>query len=123
MRFEARDGRTNARVFVDRTDIRCILFNLVANSRDAVGESGTVEIEVDEVLQAEGAPGVHVVLVVRDTGAGMDERTLATRSNCSSDEEGRPRNGLGLAIVRTIAGFAQGIIRVESAPGEGTLSA
>ena len=35
-------GRTHARVFMDRTDIRRILFNLVANSRDAMTSSGTV---------------------------------------------------------------------------------
>ncbi len=120
LKFET--GRTNARVFMDRTDIRRILFNLVANSRDAVGESGTVEIQVEEVpVEAEGGPAVHVVLVVRDTGAGMDERTLAHAFDpfFSTKSDGRG-TGLGLSIVKTIVDRAGGFVRVESAPGEGT---
>jgi two-component system cell cycle sensor histidine kinase/response regulator CckA len=116
-------GRTHARVFMDRTDIRRILFNLVANSRDAMTSSGTVEIRVDEVsVEANGGgPAVFVILVVRDSGAGMDETTLARAFDpfFSTKADGRG-TGLGLSIVRSIIERAGGFVRVESARGVGT---
>jgi two-component system, cell cycle sensor histidine kinase and response regulator CckA len=116
-------GRATARVFMDRTDIRRVLFNLIVNSRDAMPSGGTVEVRVGEtIVEADvGGPAVHVVLVVRDTGMGMDERTLAKAFEpfFSTKSDGRG-TGLGLSIVRTIVERAGGFVRVESVVGEGT---
>jgi signal transduction histidine kinase len=116
-------GRTNARVFMDRTDIRRLLFNLVVNSRDAMPTGGTVEIRVDEVtIEGEEGPAAHVLLTVRDTGVGMDEVTLGRifEPFFSTKTDGRG-TGLGLSIVRTLVERAGGFVRVESARGEGTI--
>jgi two-component system cell cycle sensor histidine kinase/response regulator CckA len=116
-------GRTSARVFMDRSDIRRVLFNLVANSRDAMTASGTVEVRVDEVaVEAPGGdPAVYVVLVVRDSGVGMDDVTLMRAFDpfFSTKADGRG-TGLGLSIVRSIVERAGGFVRVESAHGAGT---
>jgi signal transduction histidine kinase len=116
-------GRTRARVFMDRTDIRRILFNLVGNSRDAMPSGGTVEVRVDEIaIESNGGdPAVFVVLVVRDSGAGMDEDTLARAFDpfFSTKADGRG-TGLGLSIVRSIVDRIGGFVRVESAPHVGT---
>jgi signal transduction histidine kinase len=119
-------GRTSARVFVDRTDIRRLLFNLVANSRDAMTamtSSGTVEVRVDEVaVEATGGdPAVYVVLVVRDSGVGMDDATLTRAFDpfFSTKADGRG-TGLGLSIVRSIVERGGGFVRIESARDVGT---
>ena len=108
---------------MDRTDIRRILFNLVANSRDAMTSSGTVVVSVAETtVEVTGAhPAVYVVLIVRDSGVGMDEETLARAFDpfFSTKADGRG-TGLGLAVVRSIVERGGGFVRVESAPGAGT---
>jgi signal transduction histidine kinase len=116
-------GRTHARVFMDRTDIRRILFNLVGNSRDAMTLGGTVEVRVDEVAVEDygGDSAVFVVLVVRDSGAGMDDATLARAFDpfFSTKADGRG-TGLGLSIVRSIVDRVGGFVRVESERHVGT---
>ena len=116
-------GRTRARVFMDRTDIRRILFNLVGNSRDAMPSGGTVEVQVDEVsVEANGgSPAVYVVLVVRDSGVGMDEDTVSRAFDpfFSTKADGRG-TGLGLSIVRSIVERGGGFVRVESSRHVGT---
>jgi signal transduction histidine kinase len=115
-------GRTSARVFMDRTDVRRVLFNLVVNSRDAMTGGGTVEIRVQETaVESDQGPSTYVVLIVRDGGGGMDEETLARifEPFFSTKSDGRG-TGLGLSIVRTIVERAGGFVRVESAPSVGT---
>jgi two-component system, cell cycle sensor histidine kinase and response regulator CckA len=116
-------GRTHARVFMDRTDIRRILFNLVGNSRDAMTSGGTVEVRVDEIVVEDSGcdSAVFVVLVIRDTGAGMDDTTLARAFDpfFSTKADGRG-TGLGLSIVRSIVDRVGGFVRVESEPRVGT---
>ncbi len=116
-------GRTSARVFMDRTDVRRMLFNLVVNSRDAMPSGGLVEIRVDEteVPAEEGRPAVYVVVVVRDNGTGMDDSTLsrAFEPFFSTKSDGRG-TGLGLSIVQTMVDRVGGFLRVESARETGT---
>ncbi len=116
-------GRTHGRVFMDRTDIRRILFNLVANSRDAMTSSGTVVVSVAETtVEVTGAhPAVYVVLIVRDSGMGMNEGTLSRAFDpfFSTKPDGRG-TGLGLAVVRSVVERSGGFVRVESTPDVGT---
>jgi two-component system, cell cycle sensor histidine kinase and response regulator CckA len=116
-------GQTQARVFMDRTEIRRLLFNLVANSRDAMKSAGTIEVRVEEtsVEDRDGHAAVYVVLLVRDSGTGMDEATLSRAFDpfFSTKADGHG-TGLGLSIVRSIVERGGGFVRVESAPGLGT---
>jgi signal transduction histidine kinase len=108
---------------MDRTDIRRILFNLVANSRDAMTSGGTVVVSVAETtVEATGAhPAVYVVLIVRDSGLGMSEATLARAFDpfFSTKPDGRG-TGLGLSVVRSIVERGGGFVRVESTEEVGT---
>ena len=69
-------------VRADLGQVEQVLVNLAANARDATAGGGRVTIEtrnadvdVDYATAHPGAaPGPHVVLMVTDTGAGMDRR-------------------------------------------------
>jgi signal transduction histidine kinase len=84
---------------------------------------GTVEIRVaeTEVDPGNGEEAMHVVMVVRDTGEGMDEDAIdrAFEPFFTTKADGRG-TGLGLSIVRTIVERAGGFVRFESAPSVGT---
>ena len=96
-----------------------ILFNLVANARDAVGEAGKVEIVVRRPEPDDDVAPDFIVLEVVDDGCGMDARTrvhlfepyFTTKSH---------GHGLGLATVYGLVTRAGGSIDVASAPGEGS---
>jgi two-component system, cell cycle sensor histidine kinase and response regulator CckA len=122
LRMEVDHG-TRGRVFMDRTDVRRLLFNLVVNSRDAMRAEGTVEVRVQEasVAAEDGEPAVYVVLSVSDTGAGMEASVLshALEPFFTTKANGKG-TGLGLSIVRTIVERTGGFVRIESTPGVGT---
>ena len=104
------------------------MLNLAINARDAMPRGGRIEVSTADVLLPEGdvrldhetAPGRYVRLSVRDDGAGMDE---ATRARCfepffTTKAPGKG-TGLGLSTVYGIVRQSRGLVRVESAPGEG----
>lgn len=116
-------------VKVDPSQIDQVLANLCVNARDAIAGNGKVTIQtsnltLDDVSVSrhrDAVPGDYVVLSVRDTGHGMDART---RSHLfepffTTKPPGKG-TGLGLATVFGIVKQNQGLIEVESEPGQGT---
>jgi PAS domain S-box-containing protein len=123
-------------VSADPTQIRQIVMNLITNASDALGEEGgsitlRTGVATKDELQHdrfnEPRPGdetearcsAYVYLEIADTGAGMTPDTLNRIFDpfFSTKFSGR---GLGLAAVMGIVRAHKGLIRIRTAPDEGT---
>ncbi|MBM4407567.1 MAG: PAS domain S-box protein [Chloroflexi bacterium] len=116
-------------VDADREQLEQVLANLVVNARDAMPEGGelqiaTAPVDLDEAFVARHAgskPGSYVRIVVRDSGIGMDETTLAHlfEPYYTTRPAGKG-TGLGLAMVYGAVKQANGYIVAQSTLGVGT---
>ncbi len=109
--------------------IEQILMNLAINARDAMPEGGTVRIQTraltvrpGELARTPGVlPGRWADLLVRDTGVGMDDNTLANLFEpFFTTKPSGLGTGLGLTTVRGIVRALGGQVIADSAPGAGT---
>ncbi|MGO9570817.1 MAG: PAS domain S-box protein, partial [Desulfomonilaceae bacterium] len=106
-----------------------VLMNLAVNARDAMPEGGRLTIETQTTLldddychsHIEASQGLHAVLMVSDTGIGMDkalmDRIFEPFYTTKKPGEG---TGLGLAMVYGIVKSHGGHITCYSEPGAGT---
>ncbi len=106
-----------APVWGDRAQIEQVILNLVVNARDAMPTGGTLTVAVGTVAR----PDPQVVLIVSDTGCGMDEAIQARIFEpFFTTKEADKGTGLGLATVYGIVQQHNGMIGVVSAPGKGS---
>jgi signal transduction histidine kinase len=127
VRIELEVGKNLPVVKADRAQIDLLLTNLMQNGVEAIGEAGgAVRLRVEAIDPAEASdypeigPGPHIRLTVADTGAGMDENTRSRIFDPFFTTKFLGR-GLGLAAVQGVVGGHSGAIRVESAPGKGSV--
>lgn len=119
-------------VFADPTQIKQVMINLGSNAGHAMKEQGGIlEVELsDSVLSEETASlvspdlseGTYMKITVRDTGTGMDEKTVKHifEPFFTTKKKGEG-SGMGLAVVHGIVKGHQGAITVRSTPGEGSV--
>ncbi len=117
-------------VMADRGQTEQILMNLCSNARDAMPNGGILTIateraDLDDHAVRElgtGKPGSYGLLVVSDTGTGMDERTREKIFDpfYTTKEVGKG-TGLGLSIVYGIVKQHGGFVEVASKPGDGSV--
>lgn len=96
----------------NETELRELLTNLIFNAVDAMPEGGTLTVRTR-------LDGTHVLLEVSDTGIGMTEEV---RRRCLEPFFSTKRErgtGLGLAMVYGIIHRHQGMLTIESEPGQG----
>jgi two-component system cell cycle sensor histidine kinase/response regulator CckA len=128
-RLETSLSSTPLRVLIDRVQIEQVLINLVLNAREATPSEGMIVVETSATVldaysspAAEGEPGAYVRLVVRDNGRGMSTDALARAFEPFFTTKASGKGcGLGLSMVHGVLKQSGGQVRIESAPGEGTV--
>lgn len=95
--------------------LRDALTNLVLNAVDAMPNGGVLTVSTQR-SEREG----FLDIVVRDTGAGMDEETRRRCLEPFYSTKGKRGTGLGLPMVYGMTTRAGGELLIESELGEGT---
>ncbi len=104
--------------------LQAVVFNLVANARDAMPEGGRLVLRVANCYASERPLGLsprdYVALTVSDTGKGMTPEVLARAGEpFFTTKSAGKGTGLGLASAFELAEQCGGRVGIESAPGEG----
>jgi two-component system cell cycle sensor histidine kinase/response regulator CckA len=112
----------------DPAQIEQVLLNLYVNASDVMPRGGDLFLRTTNVTHKDMGdkpydvkPGDYVLLTVRDTGTGMDKKTMERIFDPFFTTKGMGRGtGLGLSSVYGIIKAHSGYIDVESKKGHGT---
>ncbi len=116
-------------VMADQSQMHQVLMNLCTNAAQAMTGAGVIEVGLKKVtLDADSqsiplnlAPGDYQMLWVSDSGQGMDQQTLARIYDpFFTTKEPGAGTGMGLSVVHGIVQAHNGVVAVDSQPGQGT---
>ena len=105
-------------IHVNQNMLQLVLRNLVSNAIKFTPETGSVQVAVE-------VHGNQVMIMVRDTGIGMDDaqlkKVLDSNQHASTPGTANEKGtGLGLKLCKEFINKYQGKLRIESSPGDGT---
>ena len=114
-------------IYADKSQLELALVNLLINARDAMPQGGEIEVAIGavEVDVSEMGPGLvsgqYVRICVSDHGDGIPSELVGrvTEPFFTTKEAGKG-TGLGLSMVAGFVDQSNGILRIDSRPGEGT---
>lgn len=109
----------------DAAHIRQILYNLIQNALKCT-EQGSVSIHISRLVEKPAPGTVTLLFAVRDTGVGIPperQRRIFDRFAIGEDflRKRYGKAGLGLALSRELVEKMGGSMRLESAPGQGSI--
>lgn len=111
---------------VDSDQLELAILNLATNARDAMPRGGSLRIGLaerrsDQTSPPELASDDYLVISLSDTGAGMDDATLAHAVEpFFTTKKVGAGTGLGLPMVLRFVAQSGGALRLSSVLGEGT---
>lgn len=117
-------GKVPEYVIGDRLRINQILINLLSNAVKYTQNGGKIELVVQNLEQV-SPKQAKLSFTVKDNGIGMSREFVErifepfTREANVATEKTQG-TGLGMAITKNIVDLMGGIIKVDSAPGEGS---
>ena len=110
----------------DPNQLEMAILNLSVNARDAMTAGGALRISAAAETVEPGhwtslEPGTYIRLSVADTGAGMDEATMAKAIEPFFSTKGIGKGtGLGLSMAHGLAAQLGGALKISSQLGSGT---
>jgi signal transduction histidine kinase len=94
-------------------DLQQVLTNILLNARDAVSDDGNIWITSEECETA-------ISIRIKDDGKGIPADIIGRIFEpLVTTRRGQGGTGLGLAITKRILDAANGVVTVESTPGNG----
>ncbi len=114
---------------IDPGQLESALLNIVLNARDAMPETGHIEIAISNTTLDDAAvqhhpdlaAGDYVTITVTDSGSGMSDDTLSrVFEPFFTTKDVGTGTGLGLSMVYGFVKQSGGHIAIASAPGQGT---
>jgi two-component system sensor histidine kinase PilS (NtrC family) len=112
-----RSSTNHGEIFARKTEIRQLVWNLVMNAIQAMPEGGRISIHTRESMLKESIPALEFEISDDGVGIAGSDLTKIFEPFFTTKDKG---TGLGLAIVNRIVDGYQGVIMVDSAPGQGT---
>lgn len=119
------DPALPATIFLDKLRLRQILFNLISNAIKFTIR-GFIKLELQKIGNGDDPETCDLLFLIQDTGIGISKEQLETIFEAFSQKKGQDiglfgGTGLGLTISKHLAQLMNGVIRVESEEGKGSV--